>query len=179
MYGFVILPSNSIIVPNKHSLKVKSHICGTNVPRSPLENQMAALKCRWRILGICPSDEGPRGQCSGSGNSPPLPVPPLEGSITEQARTVPSVFLLCSPPPQRRQQSNTSSNSFLYFTGSGEKILVTNTSWQSQEAMPKKCRIRVTGGKNVKNSVSRKWVEEDESQSQKHNIGVRCQERPV
>lgn len=61
----------------------------------------------------------------------------------------------------------------------GKKALVTNTPWQSQEAMPKKLQHTCNWEKMSRNSISRKWVEEDESQFEKHNIGVQCQERPV
>lgn len=65
----------------------------------------------------------------------------------------------------------------LYRTG--KKALVTNTPWQSQEALPKILQNTCNWEKMSRNSISRKWVEEDESQFEKHNIGVQCQERPV
>lgn len=149
--GLVILPSNSIIVPNKHTLKVKMHICGTNVPRCPLENQIATLKHRWGILSIYPSNEGHRGQCSGSWNSF---IPTSCSTSGREHHRCNKKSSLCVPFMLSASLVKTAVQHILqlisFFTGWGKKALVSNTSWQSQEAMPKKFRIRATGEKMSK-----------------------------
>lgn len=87
------------------------------------------------------------------------------------------LFRLGSEAGSAAEQSVLQLTRLLYRMG--KKALVTNTPWQSQEAMPKKLQHTCNWEKMSRNSISRKWVEEDESQFEKHNIGVQCQERPV